>query len=381
MTALLRRAPQQLILVVIVFAGWGLAELVNLRHVADSAFYTYATSLLLGIGLFGSTYGIDRTEAREHRRVILTAVTVGVFLKAALIAGALVLITRDPIFVILGVAVAQIDPLAVAALLGDDRMSPRVKTILASWSSFDDPITVLLVVYASAIVIGGGHAPGGAAAAGPGGGLQTELLPYTVELLANLVLTGLAALAWYGLRRRPWLRYPALALLAVVAVWQFLMLAVALAGLFVRPAAVGRAVVTLTRWALFIAAALLGLLLVNGIALVDGVLLGLAAFGAQVVVGGLLSRGLGRTDRLHLALAQQNGITAIILALRLETQFVGAVAVIAPAIFVTNTIYYLANGLADRWPRRRARRPDPVGDSALPADDAADHGERHRDPA
>lgn len=384
MIARLRRIPQRLYLIVIVFAGWGLAELADLNDIANSAIYTHATSLLLAIGLFGSTYAIDRTEAREHKQIIVTAVTVGVFVKAALIAGVLVLITQDPVFVILGVAVAQIDPLSVATLLGDDRMSPRVKTILAAWASFDDPITVLLVVYASAIATGSFASPGSAVVADSAdgvSGLAAALLPYTVDLIANLALAALAALVWYGLRRWSWLRYPLLAALAVLAIWQFLMLAVAIAGLFVRPAALDRVMNAATRWALLVAAAMLGLLLVNGVALVNGLLLGLAAFGSQMVVGWLLSRRLSRTDRIHLALAQQNGITAIILALRLETQFAGAVAVIAPAIFFTNLTYYLANGLADRLEHRRARRLDSVDGSALPADDAADDGQRERDPA
>ena len=40
--------------------------------------------------------------------------------------------------------------LAVLHLMGDTRMSPRARIILASWSSFDDPLTVVLAIYAAA---------------------------------------------------------------------------------------------------------------------------------------------------------------------------------------------------------------------------------------
>jgi hypothetical protein len=94
------------------------------------------------------------------------------------------------------------------------------------------------------------------------------------------------------------------------------------------------------------------LLLVNGVSLGHGALLGVMAFLAQIVAAAALTQGMPRADRVHLALAQQNGITAIILALRLEIQFTGAVAVIAPAIVVTNLSHAMANRLID-IPRSR----------------------------
>jgi len=342
---LLRRVPQRLILLAVVLVGWLVADLARLHGVTASPVYLYATGLLLAVGLFSSTFGIDLAQARTDRRLILLAVTVGVLLKAALIAGALFLATRDPLFLVLAVAVAQIDPLSVSALMSDERMSPRAKAILAAWASFDDPVTVILVVYASAIASGSF----GLDATGPasGGGL----VHYGRDLLLNAAFAALTYLAWRTLRRWPAILAVILIGLGVVGVWQFLMLGIAISGLYVRPAWLATVVPRLTTWALFAAGALLGLLLVNGVNLPGGVLLGAAAFGAQVVVGTLLTRGLNRTDRIHLALAQQNGITAIILALRLETQYSGAVAIIAPAIVVTNAIHAAANYLADR--RRR----------------------------
>lgn len=322
-------------LLAIVGASWLTAWLTGVGDLSMSVWYGLATSLLLAVGLFGSTAGIDLAEAREHRRLILAAVTVGVLLKAAVIGGVLYLATRDPLFLVLAVAVAQIDPLSVAALMGSDRMSPRAKTILAAWASFDDPVTVILVVYAAAFAGGLGFDPSGLAA-------------YGVNLLLNGALALAAYLAWRFLRRWTFILAIVLILLGVLAVWQFLMLGVAIAGLFVRPAWLERLLPRVTNTALLCSGALLGLLLVNGVILGYGVLLGVMAFVAQIVAGILLTRGLPRPDRVHLALAQQNGITAIILALRLQTQFATAVAIIAPAIVTTNLLHLGANWLADR---------------------------------
>jgi hypothetical protein len=366
-----RRIPWRLWLIALAGACWLVADRAGVRDVDQSSVYLYATSLLLAIGLYGSTYGIDLGDARAHGKLIVMAVTVGVLFKAALIGGVLFAATRDPLFLLLGVAVAQIDPLSVAAIIGDRRMSGRTKTVLAAWASFDDPLTVILVVYASAFVagpLGVGHATA------TGSGATAGLLAYAVTLAANLAFAALAYAAWYLLRRGPrWVLAVVFALLAVVAVWQFLMLGVAIVGLFLRPAWLADVVGRVTQVALFVAAGLLGLLLVDGVDLRNGVLLGVMAFVAQMVAGWALTRGMPRIDRVHLALAQQNGITAIILALRLEAEFSGVVAVVAPGIVVTNTIHFAANWLVDRR-RGPAARAGAAGDVGSPEPSRAEPG-------
>ena len=70
---------------------------------------------------------------------------------------------------------------------------------------------------------------------------------------------------------------------------------------------------------------------------------------AQIVVALLLTiPKVWRGDRARLALGQQNGLTAIILALLLEPNFPGTIAVVAPAIIVVNLLHALCNGLYDR---------------------------------
>jgi hypothetical protein len=246
--------------------------------------------------------------------------------------------------------VAQIDPLSVAALMGDERMSVRARNVLASWSSFDDPFTVVLSIYAAAVAVNtfgiGKHPPTDTSPA----------LLYAMDLGGNLLLAGAAFLIWKAITK-PFMQYAVLLACFAAAVATGWMLAIALIGLFARPRQLENAIGHITRIALFTAAIGLGFLLIDGVQLVRGITLGVAAYAAQIVVAPLLTRGVPRHDRWHLALAQQNGITAIILALTLQIQLDQAVAVIAPAIITVNLIHAVANRWYDRVALKQA--PDP----------------------
>ncbi|MEU4834215.1 hypothetical protein [Streptosporangium sp. NPDC023615] len=327
-------------MIVVVGLGWLAADLGGLRELEHSGAYVLLSSLLLAIGLYGSTHGIDRAEAREHTRLITLAVTVGVLLKAAFIAGVVYLVSGDPRALIMAVVVAQIDPLSVAGVMRDDRLSSRAKTILGAWSSFDDPVTIILAVYAAALVSGSGQ-----------GGLSVS---YFADLGWNALFAIVAYLVWRLVRKAP----PVLAYLAAAgavasAAWSSLMLGLATAGLYLRlPDArwLGRAVSA----AFALSAFLMGLLLVGGANMGMGVLLGLSAYAAQMVAALALTHGLPVIDRVHLGLAQQNGVTAVILALVFERDFGGFVAVIAPAILTVNLVHAAANRTADAWGARRS---------------------------
>jgi NhaP-type Na+/H+ or K+/H+ antiporter len=345
-------------LVLFILFGFAIARIAGIHDLENASWYASGVAALLAVGLYASTYGIDLKEARRHLRIIVSAVTIGVVLKAAIIGCSLALLFRDPFFLILGIAVAQIDPLSVAVLMKGDRMSAKAKTILASWASFDDPITVILALYAPLLVAQlAGVDPGSITGSPDMGG---SLIAYIRELGLNLLLAGGALVLWLVIRycakrAHVWLA-PALVagvyLLLVatfsVAVFYFLMLAIALVGLFLRPPKLSRVIDTAVMWALCAAAVLLGLLLIGGINLWSGAALGVAAYFAQVIVGFLLTRGLPKKDRWHIAFAQQNGITAIILALLFEPLHPGTVAIVAPAIITINGLHWLMNRLVDK---------------------------------
>ncbi len=315
-------------------AGLGLAvaSITGVSGLEGASWYLIVISALLAIGLYGSTSSIDLRSARRDWRTILAAVTIGVILKAAIIGLVLALVWRDPLFLVIGVAVAQIDPLAVASILDNPRMSSRAKSILAAWSSFDDPITVLLAVYAATIVASAK-------------GIHLTHAAWQKDLLLNVVVAVGAWLVWRAVRRWNAAVLVLTVLLFAVTVWQFTFLGLAVAGLFVRPRL--RFLNALVQAALIGASFMLGVLLVEGVSVVKGVTLGLVAFGAQIVAGFALTRHLPPGDRVHLAFAQQNGITAIILALLLQAQFGGVIGIVAPAILVINIVHLAANWLID----------------------------------
>lgn len=341
-----------------IVVGFLVARIVGVSGIEQSGWYMPLVASLLAIGLYASTYGIDLAEARQHLRIIVSAVTIGVLLKAVIISGTLALLFQDPFFLILGVVVAQIDPLSVASLMKGSRMSAKAKTILASWASFDDPITVILSLYAPMLVmqltgVEFASITGSADAA-------SGLAAYAGELGLNLLLAGTVLVVWLSIGRygaghkgragkaAAIAIYILLAVAFSLSVWQFMMLAIALVGLIVRPPRIAPVIDQAITWALRAAAVLLGVLLIGGISLWKGIALGVMAYAAQIIVGFLLTRGLPEKDRWHIAFAQQNGITAIILALLFESVQPGTVAVVAPAIIVINSLHGIANKLVDK---------------------------------
>ncbi|SNR24314.1 hypothetical protein [Actinomadura mexicana] len=374
-------------------AGLGVGALVHPGDLAGSARYSLLAGFLLAIGLYGSTHEIDLGALRRDARGVLVAVTLGVVIKAALIAGVMLLVFQDARYLVLGIAVAQIDPLSVAAMRASSRMSSRAKALLFAWASFDDPVTVLLSLYFSILAfrLSGRE---GAPQAGPSG---DGLGAYLSDLGLNLTLVAAAYLVFVALRHlrtpgpevvparvgRPLAergagtggRFAELLSLAVlvgvflVAAQWMLMLAVALTGLFFRVRTYAKVIDRAVATAFLVASFALGLLLVDGVDLLPALVLGVAAFGAQALISLLvvpvLKHGLSRRDRVHLALGQQNGITAIILALALEPDFRGTVGIVAPAILVVNVLHYASNGVLNRFagdpPHPPLEEPDRPG--------------------
>jgi NhaP-type Na+/H+ or K+/H+ antiporter len=333
--------------------------------------YVVATGLLLAVGLYGSTHGIDLADLRRDLRGVVAAVTLGVILKAGLISGVMILAFDRPEYLILGIVVAQIDPLSVTALSQDGRMSQRARSLLTAWASFDDPMTVLLTLYVAGYsYTAAGHAGTPSVA---GGGTRG----YVLGLALNALLLAGALLAWWAGgrlwparqagKRSESPRRPAtpLAVLLVVAMLMLaaanmLMLAVAVAGLFLRTRAFARPLARAVTSAFLLATAVLGLFVAQGVSLTPGLLLGASAFVAQAVVAVLLMplfvRGLSGRDRILLGIGQQNGLTAVLLALTLERDFPRTVGIVAPAVVTVNLLHYGAQTAFGCWSRHRAGR-------------------------
>jgi Sodium/hydrogen exchanger family len=365
------RASVRRLLLVIALAAAGLfvsvivqgAFGVDVRQFADSLFYGKLISALLVVGLFASAFGISRRELRRNARIVLVAVTAGVAVKAGLVGAIMALVYGSAGYLLLGVAVAQIDPLSVAATLRHSGMSERAKSILSAWASFDDPVTVLLVFFGS-YAISGGHR-----------GVQGSAGSYLSQIVLNAALIAVAAVGWYVLavlcRGRVsagigcLLQCLVLAGLLAVAAAYGLLVGITVCGLFFRPP-VGAAVDCIVGFAFYGAAFLLGMLLVEGVNVPAGILLGASVCIAQVFVALAVTRGLPRADRVHLMLGQQNGLTAIVLGLALQPYVPQAVGTIAIAILTVNVIHIYTNrrwgpksqvSAAPSWKDGRSARP------------------------
>lgn len=342
-------------LYVFILSGVALATIFGFHGVENSRWYLLTVATLLAAGLYSSTFGIAITEARTHLKLILKAITVGVLLKAMVIGSIMTLLLHNPFGLILGIIVAQIDPLSTAALMKRGRMSKTAQSILGAWSSFDDPITVILSLYAPifvAMLTGTSWHPI------HGTAQELGLFGYVTETAINLLFAGgIFTLWWLMKRHSKATSYVVIAMVALgmyglllgalsIAVYYFWMLGVAVLGLFMRPP-IDKALTHAVRWALGIAAILLGILLIKGVNIWTGLALGLAAYVAQILVGFLLTGKLPMRDRWHIAFAQQNGITAIILALLFEPYYPGTIAIVAPAIIIINSVHFAANKLLD----------------------------------
>ena len=325
---------QQLLYPILVaLAGLGIASVIDISDLPQQPYYEPFTYALLAVGLYGSVYGIHLEELQNHTKIVLQAVTIGVLLKTVVIGLALYLVTKKPVAFLIGLAVAQIDPLSVANLLqgGPSKLSSRAKTILGAWSSFDDPMTVLLSIYALYFFL-----PHTAT-----GNLLEFVAPFFIGLAQNFLFVLVTYLIYKYLKQNSTAMMLLLVACFIAAVAFQWMLGIAIIGLFLRPEI--KRLPTIISAAFYIAVLLLGFLLVNGVFWLEGLALGVGAILAQIVIGLWLTRDLPRNERLYLAFAQQNGITAMILALFFEKDLAGTVGIVAPAIIFINMGYYFFN--------------------------------------
>src|SRR5476651_414402 len=102
-----------------------------------------------------------------------------------------------------------------------------------------------------------------------------------------------------------------LSLSLVLAITYNLTLGISLIALFLRPK-LPKEVSTLVTIAFYIGVLLLGVTLVFSLqSMFYGILLGVTAFVSQIIATFLIAKNLSKTDKLHLAFAQYNGITSI----------------------------------------------------------------------
>lgn len=316
-------------------------------------------ALLLGVGLTGCTFGIDKNELKgSDWRLIAMAVTIGVFVKALIIGGVMFFASGQPQFLILGIVVAQIDPLSVGALAGTSRISPKADNLLRAWSSLDDPITVLITV----LVVTAQKAFGFSLGIHISNVAANSIGGYGEYLYLNIALMAVAIWLWQLAYRGSlaWkIAFTASLLVAAIlaGVNWYWMFGLALMGLSIRPETkvynwINKKLETATKLAFLAAGVIVGYLLYAHLSahgldaqILWGLALGAMAFVSQMIVAPLLTIGSGytRQDRWHLALGHQNGLTAASLGLA-----TGTIAIVVPAIIATHVLYGATNAILNR---------------------------------
>jgi hypothetical protein len=319
-----------------------------------------AIALLLGIGLLAGTFAINMREmTRQDWKLVAWAITAGVAVKAIFVGAVVFGVTGNANAWVIGVNVAQMDPLSANALMDKSSLSPKAKDLLRAWAAGDDPFTVAAVV-AMIAAQAGLHINFGIPPEAIG---VHDAHTFGVYFVQNFAMMATLVFVFkYAYRGSTTARILViLGLLAttvfVGAQW-FWMFGIALTGLFMRPDdkyisdLIERVLERCSGVAYVAAGCIVGLLVwQNGIDLWLGLIIGAAAYASQMLVAPPLMHLLGReftkADRGLLARAHQNGLTACLLALS-----TGTIASILPAIITTQVLYFLSN---KQYERRLAR--------------------------
>lgn len=333
-------------------------------------------AVALGLGLFASTFGIDLNAMRKTDwRVVVKAVTIGVLQKAIIIGGGMWLLGwlfgyAPLLFLVLGLQMAQMDPVAMAALADKRRMSPVADSLSRAVSSLDDPVTVLLTI----LVVGAQKVFGfelGVTIANLG---IENAAGYGWYLWLNISFMATMVLFWQLAYKGSqfWKLTFTLGLIAgaiVVGASWYWMFGLALMGIFIRPEGkIYDQANKVLDWGVKGAFALTGIVagsLLFGVygsplfaqQVVWGLVLGGLAFASQVVTGPLMMIGGGysRQDRWYFAFSHTNGLTSTMLGVS-----TGTIAFIIPGVIMTHILHGLSMAVLNRRFKPGVTEPKPV---------------------
>jgi NhaP-type Na+/H+ or K+/H+ antiporter len=324
-------------LIITLAAGLIASNLFNLQPIFINQYFSILTYGILCLGLYGSVYGINLDELRTHNKIVLSAVTFGVLFKTLFIGAGFYLIFPSPLAFILGVIVAQIDPVGTVHLMNNNqKLSATGQTIIRAWSSFDDPITVLLALYLFLPMV-----------------LQTQrsILDYLVMFGYNLIFCSLVYISKKYWNLRDNAQLVLLLFVFGICVYFQLTLSIAIIGLFLRPVRLFSKfnfeliLQKLLQFVFLFSTFLIGALSQGQFDILRGVGLGLLAVLSQIVVSSLLTQKLHKADKINIAFAQYNGITSIVLAIFFEENNLKVVPIVIIALVTINLVYYFNNNV------------------------------------
>ena len=298
-------------------------------------------SLMLVLGLYGATMSINTTHLKVHYRMILMCITCGVFLKVLFIS-ALSYAFMGPIAMYIGVMLAQIDPLATQQLTADNAsMTPKTKTIMNAWASFDDPMTVLLatlfvIPYSSNTI--------------SISSFETDIYNILIVCVVFLIYKYMHYNTLSGV-----LKMAIILLLIVLCTLFEAFLGIALIGLFIRYDGINT-LYNITLKGVFLCLGIcMGIILyttmIDFTTILYGLLCGIIAFIAQIIIGFTVSKYYSFTvkDMLYIMFAQYNGLTTILLALVIAPLYPLIIPLSIVSIIIVSFLYTTTNAFLERY--------------------------------
>lgn len=292
--------------------------------------------LLLALGLYASVYGIEHEHLRNQAKKIASLLSIGIILKTVIMTVGLYFLLGVELGYawLFSLALAQIDPIGTAKYLEGSNTSARVKSILRTVSSFDDPITVILTVVGIGFI-----------------GIENNSFfsQYLVSLLYNIGFAiVLIQLFRYLESKKVWVIHVISVLVILIVVWKQLFLGLAVAALFVRPKHYEQYLPRVVKYAFYLSLVILiPFIRLDTSSIVIGLVLGMLSYSSQILVGLIMTRGMKQSERRSIMFAQFNGITSVILALFLNSELGNDLynipLIIISAILVVDGLYYLFN--------------------------------------
>lgn len=120
---------------------------------ANIDFSKMLLDVMLGFLLFASALHFDYQKLKELRRPVIILSTIGVLISTAVFGSILYILTLafhwdlPAIYCfIFGALISPTDPIAVAAILKGSKISPRLETIIAGESMFNDAVGLIVFV-------------------------------------------------------------------------------------------------------------------------------------------------------------------------------------------------------------------------------------------
>lgn len=326
-------------ILIFIMTGFIIGYLFNITDISNSSWIVPISDISLAIGLYGSVYGIDLHKLNQNILVVFHAITVGVILKISIIGGVLWLYMDSPLAFLLASIIAQIDPLSTSALEKNKNLSKDGETILRAWSSFDDPITIMISLWL-AMFLYIDSAPN----------FSEVILNSALTFYLNVFMAVIVYFLWKYLRplNRKFTCFSLLAISFFLAIYYELFLGLAIIALFVRPPLYGLEdkIIFMT---LIVVSVILGLLLSNGVNLIIGIIIGVLTLLSHAIVAFFLTENMPVHDRFKLSIAHQSGITAISLSLYFMQYDSSIIEYTSVAIITINIGYIILNWITDNF--------------------------------